>query len=78
MQLNDAVITKLLPEPESIIKLTVCGCKTGCNNNMRKCLKNGGLKRTEMCKCENCENVESEDLIDLHCQDLKENEEHKQ
>ena len=69
MQLNDAVITKLLPEPESIIKLTVCGCK---------CLKNGGLKRTEMYKCENCENVESEDLIDLHCQDLKENEEHEQ
>ena len=73
MQLYDAVVTKLPPAPESIIELTVCGCKTCCNSNRCKCLKNGRLKCTEMCKCENCENVEAEDLIILHDHDLEKN-----
>ena len=65
MQLYDAVMTKLLPAPESTIELTVFGCRTGCHTNECKCLKNGGLRCTEMCKCENCKNVESENLINL-------------
>ena len=54
MQLYDAAMTKLPPAPELIIKLTVCGCKTGCNINRCKIVKNGELKCTEICKCEKC------------------------
>ena len=63
--MDDAIMTTLPPAPESITELTVCGYKTGCNTNRCKCLKNGGLKCTEMCKCYNCENVESEDFLNL-------------
>ena len=41
MQLYDFVMTKLPSAPESIIELTVCDCKTGCNTNRCKCMKNG-------------------------------------
>ena len=39
---------------------------------------NERLKCEEMCKCENCKNIESEDLINLHDDDLEETEEHQQ
>ena len=78
MQLYNAVVTKFLQTPESLIKLTICGCKTGCNTTRRKYQKNGGLKCTEMRKCENCENVELEDLLNPHDHDLKKNKEHEQ
>ena len=64
MHLYDAVMTKLLPTPESIIRCIY--------------LKNGRLKRTGMCKCGNCKNVELKDLINFHDHDLKENEELEQ
>ena len=64
-QMYDAIMPTLLPAPEFIIKLTVCRCKTGCNTNWFKCLKNGELKCTEMCKCYNCKNVESDDFLNL-------------
>ena len=35
-------------------------CKTGCNTNRSKCKKKNVLKCTEMCKCVNCRNTESE------------------
>ena len=47
----DAIMKTLPPAPESIIELTAYGCKTGCNTSRCKCLKNGGLKCTEMGKC---------------------------
>ena len=31
-----------------------------------------------MCKCENCDNVELDDLIHIHDHDLEENDEHEQ
>ena len=62
----DATKTTLQPEPESIIDMTVCGCKAGCNTNWCKCLTNGRLKCTEMWKCYNCENVEPEDYVSLY------------
>ena len=74
-QLYDAIMTTLPPAPESIIELTECGCKTGCNTNRCKCLKNGGLKCTKMCKCYNCENVESEDFLNLRDHVIEENTE---
>ena len=40
--------------------------------------KNERLKCKEMCKCKNCKNIESEDLINLHDDDLEETEEHQQ
>ena len=61
----DAIMTTLPPAPESVIELTLCGCKTGCNTNRCKCLKNGGLKCTGMRKCYNYENVESDDFLNL-------------
>ena len=39
---------------------------------------NERLKCKEMCKCENYKNIESEDLINLHDDDLEETEEHQQ
>ena len=56
-----AVTTLLPPAPESIIHLTMCGCKAGCKIQRCKCQKNG-LKCSEMCKCQDCENLEHEHL----------------
>ena len=70
---HDAIMTTLPPAPGSILELTVCGCKTGCNTNRYKCLKNGGWKCIEMCKCYNCENVESEDFLILRDHAIEEN-----
>ena len=71
-QIYDAIMTTLPPAPESVIEPSVAGCKTGCNINRCKCLKNGGLKCTEMCKCEN---VEFEDFLNLCDHVIEENTE---
>ena len=68
-------MTTLPAAPESITERTECGCKTGWNTNRCKCLKNGELKCTEMCKCYNCENVESEDFLNLRDYVIEENTE---
>ena len=65
-------MTTLPPVPESVIESTVAGCKTGCNIKRCKCLNNGGLKCTEMCKCEN---VELEDFLNLRDHVIEENTE---
>ena len=74
-QMYYAIMTTLPPTAESIIELTVCGCSIGFNSNRCKCLKNGGLKCTEMCKCYNCKNVESEDFLNLRDHVIEENTE---
>ena len=52
MQQQDAVMTRL-PVPESTIELTVSDSKTGCSTSRCKCLKNEGLKCTEICSVRN-------------------------
>ena len=71
----DAIMTALPPALESITELIVCGCKTGYNTSQCKCLKNEGLKCTEMCKCYNCENVKSEEFLNLRDHVIEENTE---
>ena len=39
----------------------MCGCNVGCKTQRCKCKKNG-LKCSEICKCQDCENVEHEEL----------------
>ena len=73
-QVYDAVMTKLLPVPETITELTVCSCKTGCKINRCKCKKNEDLNCTETCKCENCENRNSGDMINVHDHLIEEND----
>ena len=58
---HEAVTTLLPPAPESIIHLTMCGCKAGCKTQECKCKKNG-WKCSGMCKCQNFENLEHEEL----------------
>ena len=70
MQLYDAVMTKLLSTPESIVEMFVVAKMKG--------ILTGRLKCTKIFKWENCENIESEDLINLRDHDFEENEEHKQ
>lgn len=73
LQLYDAVMTTLPPDPENIIKLTMCSCKTGCRTIRCKCRKNSCLKCTELCKCDSCENTNSDQInIDEH--EIKEND----
>ena len=62
--LYEAIMTTLPPAPETIIHLTVCQCKTKCITNRCKCRKSG-LKCSEMCQCQDCENDEDEDIIDI-------------
>ena len=63
--LYEAVMTTILPGPESIIHLSVCKCKTGCSNQRCKCLKSD-LKCSEMCQCQGCENNDqNDDLNDI-------------
>ena len=50
-----AMMTDELPAPIALVELSVCNCKTHCNNNRCKCYKNN-LPCTDMCKCVNCEN----------------------
>ena len=47
----EAVATLLPPAPESIIHLTMCGCKAVCKTQQFKHKKNR-LKCSEMCKCQ--------------------------
>ena len=74
-QLYNVAMTTLPPVPESIIQLTPRGYKTGCTTNRRQYLKNE-LKCSEMCKCQDCENDESKDLIGVHNYILEDNEIH--
>ena len=57
----EVVAALLPPAPESIIHLTMSGCKAECKTQRCKCKKNG-LKCSEMCKCQDCENLEHKDL----------------
>lgn len=55
---NDAltpIMTDNLPAPMAMIELSVCGCKSNCQNNRCKCRKNR-LPCTDMCKCTGCTN----------------------
>ena len=52
-------MTTNLPVPESIIKLSSCRCKTGCDSGRCRCHKNS-LLCSEMCLCEDCGNMEDE------------------
>ena len=54
----------LLPAPEGIIELTYCTCKKGkckssCNNE--KCCIFHGLRCTDLCQCNSCENMNEDD-----------------
>ena len=60
--LYEAVTTLLPPASESIIHLTICGCKAGCRIQRCKCKKNG-LKCSEMCKCQKTLNL----LVKMLC-----------
>ena len=58
-------MTTLPPAPESVIDLSICRCKTGCNSLRCKCRKNG-LKCSDMCLCCDCEYKDNgEDLSDI-------------
>ena len=46
-----------LPAPMALLELSMCGCKTNCTSNRCKYLKNN-LICIDMCKCENCQNIE--------------------
>ena len=72
IQLYDAVMTTLPPAPENIIELTMCNCKTGYKTNRCKCRKISNLKCTELCKCDSCENTDS-DLINIDDHEIDEN-----
>ena len=73
-QMYDVVVTKLPPASEIIIELTICSWKTGYKTNRCKCKKNGDLKCTELCKCENCKNTNSGDMINLDDHLIEEND----
>ena len=46
------------PAPEAIVELSLCKCKTNCVSNRCVCKKNG-LRCTELCFCNDCENDEA-------------------
>ena len=73
--LYEAVMTTIPSAPESIIHLTVCQCKTNCSNNRCKCRKIR-LKCSEMCQCQDCENNEDDDIIDLDECDVDEEDDY--
>ncbi|XP_028415026.1 uncharacterized protein LOC114538109 [Dendronephthya gigantea] len=59
------------PAPESILEYVDCKCKKGCTTNRCSCHKSG-LKCTELCQCNGCENYESaEELSELEAQFLE-------
>ena len=49
--------------PDSILSFINCGCKTGCSTNRCSC-KKAGLKCSDLCKCEGCENSTGKDSLD--------------
>ena len=53
------MLTDNLPAPLALIELSSCSCKSSCTNNRCKCRKNGFIC-TDMCKCTECKNNESE------------------
>ena len=50
------IMTDNLPAPMAMIELSVCGCKSNCQNKRCKCRKNC-LPCTDMCKCIDCANT---------------------
>ena len=53
------ITTDLPPAPEAIVEMSLCKCKGLCDTKRCACMK-AGLVCTEMCFCQNCENVEHE------------------
>ena len=67
-------MTALLPAPESVIDLSMCRCRTKCENIWCKCRKNR-LNCLEMCLCNDCENMgRDEDLDDVDIDSGDEND----
>ena len=58
--LYEPVMTTNLPAPESIIELSSCACKGGCDSGRCRCRKNS-LLCSKMCSCDNCQNNEEDD-----------------
>ena len=61
------VMTTLIPAPESVVELSICGCKTGCKSLRCMCKKNDFVC-TEMCLCKVCENVLNRTDIQMNSQ----------
>ena len=53
------ITTDLPPAPEAIVEMSLCKCNGSCDTKRCACMK-AGLVCTEMCFCQNCENVEHE------------------
>ena len=53
------ITTDLPPAPEAIVEMSLCKCKRSYDTKRCACMK-AGLVCTEMCFCQNCENVEHE------------------
>jgi hypothetical protein len=51
------------PAPDSLLECTTCKCKTGCQNKRCSCLK-VGLRCTELCSCDGCQNGEVDEADD--------------
>ena len=47
------------PTPDSVMELMSCGCKKGCQMDRCHCRKNE-LLCTEMCRCKDCRNTDTE------------------
>ena len=58
-EIFEPVMTTNPPAPDSIMELTSCGCKTGCQTDRCRCRKNE-LLYTEICRCKDCENTDIE------------------
>ena len=54
------LLTDSLPAPLALIELSSCSCKSSCTSNKCKCRKNGFIC-TDLCKCLECRNNDSED-----------------
>ena len=70
-KVNQTLLTTNLPALESIIVLSSCKCKAGCNSCRGRCHKNSFV-RSEMCLCQKCQN--SLETYEMPHQ----NEDHKQ
>ena len=58
-KIYEPLMTTNPPAPDSIIKLSVCRCRTGCKSGRSRYHKNN-LLCSEMCLCENCTNCVNE------------------
>ena len=70
----EPIMTTLLPAPESVIDLSMCRCRTKCENLRCKCRKNE-LNCSEMCLCIDCGNMDRDgDLNDVDIDSDDEND----